>query len=294
MNIFLFGTVGYQRAEADEPIGGVASPVTTRDEPHASTDLQQILQYVGDADTKSLLDLYQSTHDPVIHAITAMAVERTRFNLEAASKDAQICEDSLFTTKPEIALWCGRFQAGNLRLGGHWQAAKDKIAQLVQRYAGHGLDSHLAGLRKYQTREASMPSFALEPPTADVTLTLQHGPRPVVIAKANGRDFDLLVDTGATNMIVGQDSVRDLGIKLLDQTDHLSGLLSKDVPTQKGLLDVLQIGAITMRNVPVTIVPHMPQKIPFDRRESHSPFGHVAYNVLNTDDLWFTVGTTRL
>jgi len=225
--------------------------------------LSKVFKAMNEADASSLFDLYQSK-DPIVHALAAMAIERTRFNLDAASKDAKICEDRLFKTKPGVALLCGQFQAGNLRLAGKWQAALDAEADLVRRYRGRaaGLDKRLDGMQKFLDREAGVAQFSIDPLVADTTFTLKHdanspdSKRPILAARANGRDFDLLLDTGAGDLVLDEDKARNLGVKPLDAHGHASGWLSKGIETQLGVLDVLQIGAITLRNVPVKIVPH--------------------------------------
>lgn len=226
--------------------------------------LRSVLKAMNEADTATLFDLYKSK-DPIVHVFAAIAIERTRFNLEAADKDAKICEDSLFETKPGIALSCGEFRVGNLRLAGKGQAALDAEADLVRRYHGHGgagVERALAAMQKFLDRAAGVAQFSIDPlPANDVVLALKHDTRakdslrPILAAKANGHDLDLLFDTGASDMVLGEDQARDLGVKPLDAHGHISGWLSKGIETQRGLLDALQIGPITLRNVPVVITP---------------------------------------
>ena len=226
--------------------------------------LRDVLKAMNEADSKTLFDLYQSK-DPIVHVFAAIAIERTRFNLEAASKDAKVCEDSLSETKPGIALACGQFRVGNLRLAGKGQEAVDAEAELVRRYRGHGgagIERSLAAMQKFLDGEAGVAQFSIDAlPAGDVVLPVKHDSRnkeslrPILAAKANGRDLDLLFDTGAGNMILGEDQARDLGVKPLDAHGHISGWLSKGVETQRGMLDVLQLGPITLRNVPVVITP---------------------------------------
>ncbi len=55
----------------------------------------RILRLMHEGDAKTLFELYQSAQDPIVHAWAAMAVERTRFNLDAATHDARLCEEKL-------------------------------------------------------------------------------------------------------------------------------------------------------------------------------------------------------
>ena len=255
------------RSIADEPPAKPAPAASTDTalgpQVLENEDLSRIYKAMADADTATLFELYKSK-DPIVHAFAAMAIERTRFNLEAASKDATVCEDSLFQSKPGIALLCGQFRAGNLRLAGKWQAALQAEADLVRRYRGRaaGLDKRLDGMQKLVERETGVAQFSIDPLPADVTLALKHDAnstdsrRPILAARANGRDFDLLFDTGANDLILDEGKARDLGVKPLDEHGHANGWLSHGIETQRGVLDVLQIGTITLRNVPVNIVPH--------------------------------------
>jgi clan AA aspartic protease (TIGR02281 family) len=225
--------------------------------------LEKILKAMNEADTRTLFDLYQSK-DTIVHAFAAIAIERTRFNLEASSKDAKICEDSLFESKPALALTCGRFRAGDLRLAGKWRAAIDMEADLARRYRGRSaaIGKGLDGMQTFLDREADIPQFSVDALSADATIKLKHDPRsaeskrPILTATAKGRDFDLVLDTGASDVLLGESQARDLGVKPLDVHGHISGWLSNGIETQRGVLDVLQIGSITLRNVPVVITDH--------------------------------------
>ena len=214
------------------------------------------LKAMQEADLPTLVRLYQTSTEPVAHIWAAMALERVHFNLDAASADARICEQDLFDSRPAMALLCGQFESGNLRLAGRVSEASDKERELIQRYQGHGVDKQLAGMQTYLDQEASIPRLVMERPSANVVLPLkENSPQPTFTAKANGHPFDLVLDTGANDVVLGEEDARRYGVKLLDQSGHVNGWLSKDVPTQRGLLDELQIGSITLRNVPVTIVP---------------------------------------
>ena len=234
----------------------VKPPADTNDHPTASREINQILEWMRDANVHAMLDLYQSASDPVVHVWAAMAIERTHFNLDAASRDAQLCEKTLSTSQPAVALLCGEFEAGDLRLAGNWQAAYEKENELAQKYRDRHVDARIAALQKYLDRESATPQPAIVLPVQDATISLHTDEtRPDFDAKANGHEFKLMLDTGATDLVLGEDLARELGVKALDQSGHTRGWLSKDVPVQRGVLDTLQAGDIVWRNVPVRIVP---------------------------------------
>ena len=243
-------------AQAPAPAASAATNTEVMgDRASESAAIRTTLKAMQEADLPTLVRLYQTSTEPVAHIWAAMALERVHFNLDAASADARICEQDLFDSRPGMALLCGQFESGDLRLAGRVSEASDKERELIQRYQGHGVDKQLAGMQTYLDQEASIPRLVMERPSADVVLPLkENSPQPTFTAKANGYPFDLVLDTGANDVVLGEEDARRYGVKLLDQSGHVNGWLSKGVPTQRGLLDELQIGSITLRNVPVTIV----------------------------------------
>jgi len=218
--------------------------------------IDEILKAMQQGDAPTLITLYRSTSEPVVHVWAAMALERVHFNLDAASADAKVCEQNLFETRPRIALLCGQFESGNLRLAGSAKEADDKETGLVTRYQGHGLEKALAGMQDYRHRMDGIPALVVEQPAATTTLVLkQASASPVFTAKANGHNFDLMLDTGASDLVLGQEQAHNFGVKLLDRSMRVDGILSKGVPAQRGLLDTLQFGDIMLRHVPVIVVP---------------------------------------
>lgn len=217
--------------------------------------IRRILHLMHEGDAKTLFELYQSAQDPIVHAWAAMAVERTRFNLDAATHDARLCEEKLSATEPAIALLCGQFEAGDLRLAGRWQAAHDKEVELARDYRDRHVEQRVAALQKYleQEGEIAQPSLSFPATGAQIALHTDSS-RPEFDATANGHEFKLMLDTGATDLVLGEDDARRFGVKVLDQTGHMHGWLSKDIPVQRGVLDTLQVDKIVWRNVPVRII----------------------------------------
>ncbi len=220
-------------------------------------DIQRILRAMREADAPALIKLYQGASDPIVHIWAAMALERVHYNLDAATADARLCEKTLFDNHPAIALLCGQFQSGNLRLAGRHAEADAYEKELIARYRGHGVDRQLAGMQGYTDR-APAAKLAIERPAVDVTLSLkQDQSSPVVDAKANGHTFELMFDSGASDLVLGEADARRLGVRILDEqpSRRVNGWLSHGVPARRGQLDRLQLGAISLRNVPVTVVP---------------------------------------
>jgi len=274
--LFAIGTQATGGERLADPAPSADRRSDSDSEGAGSDELRKVYTAMGEADSAALFALYKSK-DPIVHVLAAMAIERTHFNLDAASKDAQICEDNLSQSKPAIALLCGQFRAGNLRLAGKWRAAMDAEAALVRRYRDRSseLDHRVAELQEFLDHEADVSQFSIDTPSVDVSLPLKKRAteddfdktsfpagrserdvtQPILSARANGRDFDLLLDTGANDLILDERKARDLGVKFLDEQGVARGWLSTGIKTQRGVLDSLQIGSITLHNAPVTIVP---------------------------------------
>lgn len=231
-----------------------------------NTDLQAILKAMQSADADALTKLYQENQDPVIHVWSAMVLERVRFNLDAASADARTCENALIDVHPGIALSCGQFRVGNLQLAGRWADSRQAESELIARFRGHGVEKRLDNMQAYLDGIAGQPALSYDIPAGDVTLKLEPRPKskppkeavstiPRFMVSANGHEVEAMLDTGASDMILGQEDAERLGVTPLDKQGHVNGWLAKDVPTQAGRLDTLAIGSITLHNVPVTVVP---------------------------------------
>lgn len=229
-----------------------------------NADLQTIWKAMRSADADTLAKLYQNNHDPLIHVWSAMAIERVHFNLDAASADASFCESALLNMRPLIALSCGQFRVGNLQLAGRWADSRRAESELITRFRGHGIDPELDKMQAWLDSHADEPLLSYDIPAGDVTLPLKQRERqirpdnqtmPRFKVSANGHELDAILDTGASDLVMGQDDADRLGVTPLDRQGHVNGWLAKDVPTQAGILDTLAMGGITLHNVPVTVVP---------------------------------------
>lgn len=245
-------------AQAEEPSPALSTTLPSGDGRAAENqDLRRVWQAMQHADAPTLVDLYKGASDPIVHVWAAMALERVHFNLDAATADAKVCEQSLFDSRPAIALSCGQFQSGNLRLAGRASEADALERELIQRYQNHRVNQQLAGMRRFEDGQTALPALSYDVPAGDITLPLKEGvASPTFKAEANGHPFELMLDTGASDLVLGEEDARNYGVKPLDEEGHTRGWLSTNVPTQKGLLDELSIGGgIVLHNVPVTIVP---------------------------------------
>lgn len=243
---------------ADDAPGTPTSPqLGTRKDEWAA--IQKILAAMQAADLKSVADIYTSDSEPAVHVVAAMVIERMHYNLDASSQDARICQDSLIDTRPAIALTCGQFESGNLRLAGRGADAVAKEVDLIKRFQGHGVDAALADMQAFLDHGAKRFPLSIEQPGGTVTIPLvdiHNGSSPTFKAQANGHAIDVTLDTGANDFVIDQARASELGVTLIDKQASYSGWITRGAQGEHGLLKELTVNGITWHNVPVLVVSH--------------------------------------
>ena len=209
------------------------------------------------ADLQTVADIYKTSTDPVIHIVAAMVIERMHYNLDASSRDAETCMDTLIDSRPGTALMCGQFESANLRLAGRPGDADAKEAALIARFEGRSVDVQLSRMKAYGKQSAHEPIFAVDVPAQDFTLPLvysERDPSPHIKAQANGQEIELLIDTGAHDVAISEDMARKLGVEVTGTPISFSGWITKQEPGKRGLLKELKVGPVVWHNIPVLIV----------------------------------------
>lgn len=255
-------------------LGMLASPLTARAAAEKTSPgvdamvLPTVERALSQADVPVLARMYQTSTDPVTRVLAAMALERIHFNLEKSSEDARICERSLVDSKPGIAFFCARFANGNLRLSGAVRQADADELDIARRFAGKVPEAELDHLRSHAAAHAGVPDMQVIKPSTPFSIpverSLASGRVPRVEIESHGRKAWLIVDTGTSRLTLDQDMAHDLGVRMLNRSGKTSGLLSSDIPVSYGMLDEIRIGAVTMRNVPVAVLPGTKRLIGID------------------------------
>lgn len=245
--------ISIARADETPPAAGLG----TRTEGVAA--MQKIVTAMQNADLGTVSEMYRSS-DPVVHVLSAMAIERIHFNLDAATTDAQLCQQNLSDKRPAIALFCGAVEAGNLRLAGQYKASTDKVAELIRTFDGKGMGKRLENLKALLASDRATPPLTVERQAGTLSFDLRQGPTdyilsPTIAAKANGHALDMVIDSGASVVMIGEAQASHLGVKILGPAGEMEGWLSKGVTGKRGLLETLTLGGVTFHNMPVFVVP---------------------------------------
>lgn len=219
--------------------------------------ITKIYSAMQDADLQTVADIYKTSTDPVIHIVSAMVIERMHYNLDASSRDAETCMDTLIDSRPGTAIMCGQFESANLHLAGRDADAYAMEAALVKRFKGHGVDVQLSRMKAYANRINKQSVFAVDVPAQGFELPLvysERDPSPHVKAQANGHEIDLLIDSGAHDVAISEEQASKLGVEVLDTPISFSGWITKQEPGKRGLLKELKVGPVVWHNIPVLIV----------------------------------------
>ena len=219
--------------------------------------ITKIYSAMQDADLQTVADIYKTSTDPVIHIVSAMVIERMHYNLDASSRDAEACMDTLIDSRPVTAVMCGQFESANLHLAGRDGDANAMEATLIKRFEGRGVDGPLSRMKAYAKRSDKLPVFAVDVPAQGFTLPLvysERDPSPHVKAQANGQEIELLIDTGAHDVAISDEMARKLGVEVTSTPITFSGWITKQEPGKRGLLKELKVGPVVWHNIPVLIV----------------------------------------
>jgi predicted aspartyl protease len=251
------------RADAASPASAAVAPSDSE-----SDVVQRVEAAMEKGDMLTLYRLYEERGDAITHVLAAMALERLNLHLDNATRDAAQCEKVLFDTQPDVAYYCALFQSGDLRVAGHEKQADQMEIAIAQRYRGKIGATTLATLVDNALHRAAQPEFQAQPPDHTLTLPLKHDMDTTSLridAQSNGVSIPLVVDTGASWLVLDERSAKKWNVHYPDSSHgYIQGYFSERVPTQEGWIDQLNIGGMAMKNVPVYVIPHAPKIVGID------------------------------
>jgi predicted aspartyl protease len=249
---------------------GIAPSSSAASTPQASrpNPMQRVETAMEKGDVLGLYRLYNTPKDPVMHVLAAMALERLSLHLDNATRDASQCEKVLFDSQPDVAYYCALFQSGDVRLSGQEKRADNMELSIAQRYRGKISAAILTTLADNATHRVQLPEFQVQRPEHTIVLPLStdFGSTSVYLsAQANGKSMLLALDTGASWLVLDERAARKWNVHYLDHNpSYIQGYFAKKIRVQEGWLDTLELGGITMQNVPVYVIPHAPRIVGID------------------------------
>jgi hypothetical protein len=182
-------------------------------------------------------------------AIGSAEVTSGRYDMARRHLRAAIDLNPFHTTYSEIAWQLSQleFQSNNFEAALDWAHIAADHGLVVKQWH---MD-YLAALSNVDT-------YRVNGPQAErMTLHIGRPDVPRVDAKLNGtREVVAIIDSGAVLSIISRSVATELGVKKLGTFQGtFFGLLGEPIPVQFGLMDSVNLGHMTIANVPVAIMP---------------------------------------
>ena len=232
-----------------------------------------IITAVAKADLSALDQVRQQSPDSTTQLLVSMAQERIQAAFDKSNADAETCEQKLFDSDTETALFCARFRVGNLRIAGNDQEANQADLDMVKRFQSELPSDQVQRLQSYASANDNLPALTVQRPAGGFSIPLQPGykrersgnlgetsKRDIAVV-ANGHEMTMRVDTAIEYIDLDEDTARQLGVHLTDEHVVLKTSLNKRYAGKFGILDKLTFNGVTVENVPVIIVPRTEQAI---------------------------------
>lgn len=124
-------------------------------------------------------------------------------------------------------------------------------------HARLGLEATHGERLRFMRRMAAWRAPAMEwaGPVAEMPIELRRGQLVTVPGRIHGRDVRLLVDTGFSWSFVVEDLARGAGVEITEETIALSDANNRESAGRLGRLDLLELGGLAVRDLPVVTAP---------------------------------------
>ncbi|EKV00592.1 putative aspartyl protease [Leptolyngbya sp. PCC 7375] len=129
--------------------------------------------------------------------------------------------------------------------------AKQRLADLKQPPAEISLNRPTPIAKDSTVAVATAPSAAASG-VARVPIIQRRGGTPVIAVNFNGRQYPMILDTGASHTHITRSMANDLGINVVGQASVATASNSRAV-VDVGYVESIRVGNITHRNLPVSI-----------------------------------------
>lgn len=249
------------------------SPTPSAPSGVAQDTIKTIAAAVAKADLSALEQLRQQSSDSTTQLLVSMAEERIHADFDKSNADATLCEQKLFDSDTETALFCARFRVGNLRLAGKDQASNQADLDMVKHFQSKLPSGQAQRYQAYADTNDHLPVLTVQRPSQGFSIPLLYGDRrrrDGNLAQSSKRDIDVVanghavtvrVNTSVDYIDMDEDTAQQLGVHLTDVHANVRTTSGDKVPAHVGVLDKLVFNGVTVENAPVLILPHMPPSL---------------------------------
>lgn len=198
-----------------------------------------------------------SMHHPEIPGVVFdMLRARIRYDLDASSSKAKMCEATLQSIEPKIAFYCARLVAGNIRLDGRLRDAAREELDIAQRYAGKMSPSELANPDLAHAKDlVNLPFTTKQVPSQTFSIPLDRDESGHITTRLtiDNVSVNFLVDTAAYTILSTGTAEATHAHIVQEQDGTAYGASGHGTKKKLAIVDSLKIGDATLHNVPVAV-----------------------------------------
>jgi len=202
------------------------------------------------------IDTLATQHPEVPQVVFDVARARIRYDLEASSTDAKLCEAALESSEPKIAFYCARLFAGNLRLEGKLREAAREELNIAQRYAEKLSSKDLANPDLAHANDLiDLPLMTKQIPGETFSVPLLRDRKGHMTTRLNVDDVNVnfIVDTAAYT-ILSAETAKAVHAHVVQEEDGTAyGASGYGAKKKLAIVDTLKIGEATLHNLPVAV-----------------------------------------
>lgn len=212
------------------------------------------------ADVTELAALYNRAGNLQAHVLAAMALERVHGNFQKSNDDAKVCVGALMQSEPDVAIFCNEVLVGNLRLAGNPDESVEAEREMLKAFTGH-MDAAKLSLLTSQAQTAFarpvarvvLPAGSFDIPF--VSYDDSHRDVPAIKLTAHGHTVIVKADTGGNDLLLDEETAKQMGVRLTGSEGHEDGFFSGNVITQSGVLDHASFSGMDVTDIPVEVTP---------------------------------------
>ncbi len=235
---------------SDVTISPLAVPPTNIDRGNDPTSMLRKADYVHLVEQAPTIEAKRNRSAQELLSIGSAEVISGRYDMARRHLRAAIDLNPFHTTYSEIAWALSQleFQSNNFEAALDWARIAADHGLVVKQWHTDYLIA-LSNVDVYRVSGAQ---------TERVTLHIGRPDVPRIDVKLNNakRDISAIIDSGAVLSIISRRLATEIPVRKLGNFQGtFFGLLGEPITVQFGIIDTLQIGKMTIENVPVAIMP---------------------------------------